>query len=108
MKAQIMLRTLTTLRSGWKWTVRVLMRRIKRAPRRLDTSHSVCFTRCSQVLQCTGQHVQRSVSVKVTQTMQHAARRLTARLLYRGRCSLHIVRYRDMKCHDILARWATI
>jgi len=46
-------------------------------------SHSVCFTRCSQALQCTGQRVQWSVIV--TQTMR-AARRPTARPLYRGRC----------------------
>jgi len=59
-------------------------------------SHSVCFTRCSQALQCTGQRVQWSIIA--TQTM-HAARRPTARPLYRGRCvsyDITIVRYRDI------------
>ena len=46
-------------------------------------SHSVCFTRCSQALQCTGQRVR--WSIKVTQTM-HTARRPTARPLYRDHC----------------------
>jgi len=46
-------------------------------------SDSMCFTRCSQALQCTGQRVQWSVNV--TQTM-HAARRPTVRPLYQGRC----------------------
>jgi len=61
-------------------------------------SHSACFTRCSQALQCTGQRVQ--WSVKVTQTM-YAARKPTARPLYRGRCVSYVViisitRYRDI------------
>ena len=89
--------------SGWKWTVRVLMRHIKRACRRLDTSHSVCFTRCSQALQCTGQRVQ--WSVKVTQTMQHAACRPTARPLYRGRCISHDIAIWNATIYW-LARWA--
>jgi len=62
-------------------------------PRHL--SDSVYFRRCSQALQCTGQHVQRSA--KVTQTM-HAARRPTPPIMSRP---LRIVRYRDMKRHDI-------
>ena len=62
-------------------TVSVPVRQTSNTPGHV--SHSVCFTRCSQALQCTGQRVQ--WSVKVTQTM-HAARRPTARQLYPGRC----------------------
>jgi len=65
-------------------TVSVPVRQTSNAPAATGhMSHSVCFTCCSQELQCTGQHIQ--WSVKVMQTM-HAAHRPTARPLYRGHC----------------------
>jgi len=67
-------------------------------------SHSVCFTRCRQALQCTGQRVQ--WSVKVTQTM-HAARRPTARQLYPGRCVSYDIAIWNATIYR-LACWATI
>jgi len=57
-------------------------------------SHAVFHT-----LQCTGQRVQRSI--KVTQTMQHAAYRPTEYSPPVISRQLRIVRYRDMKCHDV-------